>query len=154
MATFMVRARPAAATAATADVPIISLFNPVAGGRRVRVHQVSVSANVAPASQASFYLRRLTDRGTATATVTPGASNALDAGAAPASGVVIDTAWSTAPTAAGVGLVGGTMGAVSGSAAVVPLRGGLELLPGEGVAFYTGNAVAFPVSDWNFLFEE
>lgn len=158
MATFMVRARPAAATAATADTPIVALFNPVAGGRRIRVHQVSVSANIAPAANCSFYLRRLTDDGTPTATVTPDAANALDVGDDPASDFVIDTAWSVAPTAAGTALVGATMGAVAGSMAVIPLRGaagaGLELLPGEGIAFYTGNAVAFPVSDWNFVVEE
>ncbi|HYT45042.1 MAG TPA: hypothetical protein VEP90_22130, partial [Methylomirabilota bacterium] len=81
-------------------------------------------------------LRRITARGTAGSTVTPGISNDSKRGAAPVSGYLLDlAAFTVQPTLDTVDMgIGFTFSAVQGSGLVYPIPGGIEIGPGAGLA--------------------
>lgn len=142
---YSVRGRTAA-TAATADHAIFSIWNPHTT-QRIKLLSVSMFAqSAAPAAGYSARFRRITARGTAGSTVTPGISNHSTRGVAPVSGVLLDlAAFSVQPTLDTVDTVlGYTFAAVQGSGIVLPIPGGLEIGPGAGVAFIQVPATASP----------
>lgn len=154
---YSVRGRNAA-TAATADHAVWSLWNPHST-QRIKLISFSMFAqSAAPAAGWSMRLRRITARGTAGSTVMPGISNHSTRGVAPVSGVLLDlAAFSVQPTLDSVDLaIGYTFAAVQGSGINFPIPGGIELGPGAGVACIQAPAtasVAFEVSaswleDW------
>jgi hypothetical protein len=127
-----------AATAATTDHAIWSLWNPHST-QRIKLIAVSMFAQGgSPASGYSIRLRRITARGTAGSTVTPGISNHSTRGAAPPSGALLDlAAFSVQPTleASSVDFgFGYTFANTQASGLVYPIPGGIEIPPGAGVA--------------------
>ena len=140
---YSVRGR-SAATAATADHAVWGFWNPHST-QRIKLIAFSMFAqSAAPAAGWSGRLRRITARGTAGATVTPGISNHSTRGVAPVSGVLLDlAAYSVQPTLDTVDTVlGYTFANSQGSGLVYPIPGGLEIGPGAGVAFIQVPATA------------
>jgi hypothetical protein len=140
---YSVRGR-SAATAATADHAVWGFWNPHAT-QRIKLIAFSMFAqSAAPAAGWSGRLRRITARGTAGSTVTPGISNHSTRGVAPVSGVLLDlAAYSVQPTLDTVDAVlGYTFAAAQGSGLVYPIPGGLEIGPGAGIAFIQVPATA------------
>lgn len=147
-----------AATAATADHVVWALWNPHST-QRVKVVSFGMFANTAPAAGWAGRLRRITARGTAGSTVTPGIQGHSTRGVAPVSGLLLDLAahsvQPTLDTAPDQGLRF-TFAAVAGSGILQPIPGGVEIGPGAGLAFIQIPAtasVAFDISvswleDW------
>lgn len=86
-----------AATAATARACAANFWNPHAS-KRCRVIRCSWFKTVATADVLCF--ARSTARGTASTTATPNADSAFERDTANSTGMVLDTAWSVAPTIA------------------------------------------------------
>jgi hypothetical protein len=141
------------ATAATIDVAAAVLWNPHAT-IRLRVYEVSWFKTVATADFLSVC--RITARGTQTTSVTPGIANETDRAAAPASGAVIDTAWSAQPTKEGttIPLFRISLPAAVGAGFMLPLGEELEVPPGAGLGFLTPVATILQPADLNFAWAE
>ena len=125
-----------AATAATANHAIWSLWNPHAT-QRIKVVSFSMFAqSAAPAAGFGVRLRRITARGTAGSTITPAITNHHRRVLAPPSGCLLDfAAFGTQPTLEGNDLVlPFVFAAVQGSGIVYPIPAGLEIGPGAGIA--------------------
>jgi hypothetical protein len=150
MARFRVGVRTAVTSGAAGD-PVLNIWNPSAVSF-LRVVQVLICANTAPAVSCAVGLARSTARGTATTTTTPDAENNAQSADAPPSGVVVDTAWSVAPTvAADPTMDRWTLGAAAGAGAV--LSPVVDLGPGKGLAVKALNAVVVPVLDVTIIFD-
>lgn len=144
-----------AATAATADHAICAMWNPHAT-QRVKILQWSLFKAAAGAAGDRIRLRRITARGTAGSTVTPGISNHSERGAAPVSGVLLDlSAYSVQPTLDTIDMgIGWDAAAVAGAGLVYPIPGGIVLPPGAGLAIIQVVATAWPVSEISFSWLE
>jgi hypothetical protein len=133
-----------AATAATADHAVWSLWNPHAT-QRIKLWSFSMYAqSAAPAAGWAGRLRRISARGTPGSTVTPGREAHSTHGVAPVSGVLLDLAAFTGqPT-----LVSGDVSlrfvfpALQGAGVFYTIPGGIEIPPGAGVAFIQVPATA------------
>lgn len=138
-----------AATAAAADAVAAVLWNPHAS-IPVMIRRLILTATSATGH--TFAVRRAATRGTATTTVTPNATNDLANGVVPPSGLVLDTAWSVAPTlVAGPSIAQSNFGAIgqwfnsefSDAAAQFDVAaggwgvGGLLIPPTKGIAITT-----------------
>jgi len=149
-----------AATAATADHAIWTLWNPHAT-QVVKLIAFSMFAQSGtPASGFSCRLRRITARGTPGSTVTPGIANHSTRGVAPPSGVLLDLASFTVqptlePGSVDMG-IGYTFAPANGSGLIYPIPGGIEIPGGAGLAMLqlpAAASVAFEISatwleDW------
>ena len=128
-----------AATAATADHCVWSLWNPHST-QRIKLIAFSMFAqSAAPAAGWSCSLRRIPARGTAGSTGTPNSSNHSIRGVAPPSGALLDLAsfGGSQPTleASSVDFgIGFTFANAQASGLVYPIPGGLEIGPGAGIA--------------------
>lgn len=154
---YTVRGR-SAATAATADHAICTLWNPHAT-QRVKVLQWSLfKQGGAGAAGDSIRLRRISARGTPGSTVTPGISNHSELAAAPVSGLLLDlAAFTTQPTllASSVDMgIGWDAAAVQGAGLVYPIPGGLIIPPGAGIAIIQVAGTAWPASEVAFVWLE
>ncbi|MGH8581298.1 MAG: hypothetical protein ACREWG_00620 [Gammaproteobacteria bacterium] len=145
-----------AATAATADHAIAAFWNPHASQRIKVVSFALFKAGGAGAAGDSFRGRRITVRGTAGSTVTPGIAQHSERGIAPPSGVLLDLAAFTGqPTLDTVDLgIGWTAPAVQGAGIVYPIPGGIVLGPGAGIALIQVAATAWPASEITFSWLE
>ena len=132
------------ATAATADHAIWALWNPHATQRIKLINFAMFARGAAPAAGFNTRLRRISARGTAGSTVTPGISSHSTRGAAPVSGALLDlAAYSVQPTLDGIDLAPGfVFAAVQASGLVYPVPGGLEIGPGAGIACIQVQAAA------------
>ncbi|SRR6266545_5981278 len=144
-----------AATAATADHAICTLWNPHAT-QRIKVVSFGIFVAAAPTGTPEIRLRRTTARGTAGSTVTPGITNHDKNAVAPVSGVLLDlAAFSVQPTLTGVDLGFGWVAPLVLAAGIVyPIPGGIEIGPGAGLAVIQVAAVAWPISDISFSWLE
>jgi hypothetical protein len=150
---YTVRGRTAA-TAATADHGVSAIWNPHAT-QRIKIVQFSLCAAVAPGSASGIKLRRITARGTAGSTVTPGIQHHSQRGVAPPSVCLCDlAAYSVQPTfdTGDLGL-GWILPAVVAAGIIYPIPGGIEVGPGAGLAIVTNAAIIVPASDvaWAWL---
>ena len=142
-----------AATAASADHALASLWNPHATAR-IRLVEISVVATTAPAAGSGLELRRITTRGTPGSTVTPGIQNHDARELAPPSGVLLDLAAFTGqPTLEANGLWGWILGAVIGSGFIYPIPRGLVIPAGAGIALVNRAAIAVPACEVTFVWE-
>ena len=152
---YTVRGR-SAATAATADHALASMWN---GHSTQRIKIVSFAVfkqGGAGAAGDSIRFRRITGRGTAGSTVSPGIQNHSTRVVAPVSGVVLDlAAYSVQPTLDSLDLgFGWTAPAVQGSGIVYPIPGGIEIGPGAGLTIIQVAATAWPASEITFSWAE
>lgn len=138
------------ATAATADHAIFSVWNPSAT-KRIELIELGFFVLTAPAANAGCYLRRITARGTAGSTATPGVPNSYQNDAAPDSGFLLDLAvFTVQPTLAAAPGMGVTMAlpAVIGSGFLYPIPGQILIIPpGTGVALLNRAAVITPAGE-------
>ncbi len=145
---YTVRGRTAA-TAATADHALFAMWNPHAT-QRIKIVSVAIfKQGGAGTAGDSVRYRRITARGTAGSTVTPGIQNHSTRGVAPVSGVLLDlAAYTTQPTLDVSDLIlGWTAPAVQGSGIVYPIPGGVEVGPGAGLAVIQVAATIWPISE-------
>lgn len=142
-----------AATAATANTVAAHIWNPHTT-IRCRLYELSWFKTVGTAD--FMVLWRTTARGTATTTVTPTIDNETDAAFAPPSGLLIDTAWTTAPTVttAAPPLFGMPMPAAVASGFMLPLGEEMEIPPGRGLAIATPVATILQPADLNIAWAE
>ena len=143
-----------AATAATADHAIASLWNPSAT-KRIKVVEFAIFKAGAGAANDSLKLERITTKGTPGSTVTPDADNSAEADAVPDSGAVLDlAAFTVQPTRATPALFGWVAPAVAAAGLVYPFPRGLTIPPGTGLAITQRAATAWPISEVSFVFED
>jgi hypothetical protein len=151
MARYAVGVR-SANTAATADNAAAVLWNP-SGTRPIKLLEVWLSKTVSTADNQA--LVRVTARGTQSTTVTPDADNCFDdTKIAPASGAVVDTAWSAQPTVAAPYIARTNLPAAVGSGFIWVLSVPWTVKPGEGIAIVTPVATILQASDITFVFED
>lgn len=152
---YTVRGR-SAATAATADHAICALWNPHSTTRIKVVSFAIFKQGGTGANGDAVRLRRITARGTAGSTVTPGISNHSNRGVAPVSGVLLDlAAYSGQPTLDSVDMgFGWCAPAVQGAGIVYPIPGGIEIGPGAGLSLIQVAAAAWPASEVAFSWLE
>lgn len=150
---YSVRGRTAA-TAATADHGVATLWNPHST-KRIRVLEFGLCCTAAPSAGASIYLRRASARGTPGSTVTPAIQHAHGRDIAPPSGALLDLAtYSVQPTFETGGFMGWVFAAVAASGLIYPIPRGIEVPPGAGLSMVTAAAVAIPISEVWFQWEE
>lgn len=143
-----------AATAATGDHSICSLWNPHAS-RRIRIVEFAIFKAGAGAANDSARLVRITTRGTAGSTVTPDADNSSEGDSTSPAGALLDlAAFTVQPTLASPGMYGWVAPAVAGAGWQLPIPRGIVLLPGTGLAFVQRAATAWPTSEVTFVFED
>ncbi len=143
-----------AATAATADIAIASLWNPDATDS-ITVLEFGLFKTTAGAAADSLYMERITARGTAGSTVTPDLDNSWGNLVAPPSGALLDLAsYSVQPTSSTPPLFGWVAAAVAGSGLIWPTPRGIKIPPGAGISLCTRVATAWPVSEVYFVWEE
>jgi hypothetical protein len=143
-----------AATAATAGNAIAQVWNPSAS-RSIVVKELSLAFPAAPAAGAGFITRRSTARGTATATVTPGADHHDARLYAPNSGFLIDTAFSAQPTLAAAELSPSwVFAAVAGSGLIYPIPEGITIPPGTGLVLVNRAAIAVAAAEFGCVVDE
>lgn len=139
-------------TAATANNAAAVLWNP-SGSRAIQLREVWCFKTAATADNQA--LVRATARGTQSTTVTPDANTCFsDTKLAPASGAVIDTAWSVQPTVAGTYLARANLPAAAGSGFVWVFSEPWVVKPGEGIALVTPVATILQASDITFVFDD
>jgi hypothetical protein len=143
-----------AATAATADHAITTLWNPDSA-KRIKLIEAGLFKAGAGTSGDSLYMIRTSTRGTAGTTVTPDADNAWDGDDIPSSGALMDlAAFSGQPTLQGPGLFGWVAGAASASGFIWPCPRGIWIPPGKGIALCQRAATIWPTSEAYFEWEE
>jgi len=146
---YSVRGRTGA-TAFTADHASWGFWNPHST-QRIKLIQFSVFPNNASPAGFASRLRRTSARGTPGSTVTPNSSNDSRLAVAPVSGAVLDLgSYSAQPTLLASSVDFGfswTFHRVAGVGFVFPIPGGIEIGPGEGVAFIQVPAAVGPVLD-------
>jgi len=139
-------------TAATGDNAAAVLWNP-SGTRPIQCREVWLfKVNATADFQA---LVRATARGTQTSTVTPDADNCFgDTKITPASGAVVDIAWSAQPTVASPYIARANLPAAAGSGFIWVLSEPWVVKPGEGLAIVTPVATILQASDITFVFDD
>jgi len=145
-----------AATAATDQHAIAAIWNPHAT-KSIIVRELALVAFAAPGAGAGFLVRRISARGTAGSTVTPGAVNETDEdpGTVPQSGYLLDlAAYSVQPTIIAGDLDAWVFAAVAASGIIKPYPEGIWVGAGRGLALVNRAAIAFPTSEVSFLTEE
>ena len=142
------------ATAATIDHAIASVWNPHAT-KRIWLHELSIFAAAAPGAGSGFELRRITTKGTPTATITPDADNSHEDATAPVSGWVLDLGPFTAgqPTLQTPPFFGFVFAAVAASGIILPLRR-IGIPPGTGIALVNRAAIIVPACEVGAVVEE
>lgn len=140
-----------AATAATAGNSAFAIWNPHST-IRIRVVEIAICCNGAPAAGAALAARRATARGTATSTFTPDIDNDIQRMQAPTSGLVLDLTYSAQPTLDASVLFQWTFAAVAASGIIIPME--VTIPNGTGLAFANVAAVAFPISDISVAWKE
>jgi hypothetical protein len=141
------------ATAATQGAVAANLWNPHASNR-VKLYVVSFYKTVATADFTA--LARTTARGTATTTTTPSLENSYRRDTANFSGVVLDTAWSVAPTVAAVATYGYRWvgPAAIGSGFSYPFIQEFIIPPSTGLALVASQAVILNAGDITYEFDD
>lgn len=134
-----------AATAATADNAVASIWNP-STAKRIQVAEIHIAKTTAGAADRPK-LRRISARGTASTTVTAGAGHDCSGDqVAPVSGFLLDVAYSVQPTFKTGDGRQFTVPAAIGAGLMWVFQVGVEIAEGEGLSICTGSALAFPVS--------
>lgn len=143
-----------AATAATADVAIASLWNPDSTDS-ITVLEIGLFKAGAGTANDSLYIERITARGTAGSTVTPDADNAWGNLVTPPSGALLDLAsYSGQPTSSTPPLFGWVAAAAAGSGFQWPTPRGIKIPPGAGISIAQRAATIWPTSEVYFIWEE
>lgn len=146
---------PTAATAATADNAIAQIWNP-SSVRNIMVYEVHCFKTTAGAADIPR-IRRATARGTATLSYTPGISADFDRAVAPTSGAILDLTFSVQPTFEGTasrGIVGALVPGSIGAGIMWVFPRGIIVPAGAGLTIVTGSALAFPVAEVSYIFED
>lgn len=139
----------------TANTQAAALVN-TGTTQRLRILQIAIGVASAPTTAPSFYLSRVTARGTQTTTV---AGNAFDTNDAAAIGTV-DTAWSVAPTFSTTAqLTRGGLSTTAGGWWVWDFRDSPIIVPataGAGLTIVNGNAAGATVGTFtgHIIWEE
>jgi hypothetical protein len=146
------------ATAGTSGHAAATLWNPHST-LAIVVYEISLFATTAPAASAAIAVQRISARGTAGSTVTPGIQNDSQYGAAPSSGSLLDLAvFTVQPTLIGTSVTHALwrfpLAAVIGSGFVQPFPEGIRVPAGAGLAIINAGAVITPASDVSFAFDE
>lgn len=141
------------ATAATADNVAAALWNP-SGSKSIEVVEVHLTKITATADNHS--LIRTSTRGTQSTTVTPDADNAYNRQVTPASGAVLDVAYSAQPTVQGPALARQNLPAAVGAGFMWVFDRPIIVPAGTGLAIAvpTGLSVAIVASDVTFVWDE
>ena len=143
-----------AATAATADHSVFSVWNPDSL-KRITLLELGLFKAGAGAANDSLYVCRTSARGTAGSTVTPDADNAWLGDDVPASGFLLDlAAFSVQPTKGSPNLFGWVASAVAGAGIIWPTPRGIVIPAGTGIAVAQRAATAFPTSEVYAVIEE
>lgn len=143
-----------AATAATADHTIFSLWNPDATDS-LSVFELGIFKAGAGTANDSVYICRITARGTAGSTVTPDADNAWGNLVVPPSGALLDlAAFTVQPTKSTPNIFGWVAAAVVGSGIVWATPRGIKIPPGAGLAVVQRAATIWPTSEVYISWEE
>ena len=136
-----------AATAATLDHAIFSVWNPHAT-QRIKLLSWAIFKEGTGTAGDALRLRRISARGTPGSTVTPTIENHSERGAAPPSGFLLDlSAFTVQPT-----LIAGELGlgwissAFAAAGGIFAIPGGLIIPPGTGMAFLQDKATIWPIS--------
>lgn len=141
------------ATAATANVSVLGIWNPHATLRARLVELHLCAQGAAPTAGASLQLRRISARGTATSTVTPIIENDIQRAQAPTSGLLLDLAYSAQPTlVTSPALWQWSLAAVVSSGVIVPIE--LTIPPGTGLTLATVGATVHPATDVSIAWKE
>jgi hypothetical protein len=140
-------------TAASIGAPAAILWNPH-GTNRVRCFKYSWFKTVATLD--FLAIARVTARGTASTTTTPSLENSYRRDTSNFSGIVLDTAWSVAPTIAAAATYGNRWvgPAAIGAGFVWPFIGEYIIPPGTGLAIVAAQAVALQPGDVTFEFDD
>lgn len=138
---------PTAATAATADNAIFSLWNP-SSARSIFVKELHLFKTTIGAADIPN-IRRISAKGTVTTSFAGAIEADFDHAIAPVSVAEIDLAFSVQPTFAGTaarGLLGACVGAAIGAGMMWVFEEPIQVKAGTGLCVATGSALAFPVS--------
>jgi murein DD-endopeptidase MepM/ murein hydrolase activator NlpD len=146
------------ASAATAGHGVAAVWNPHST-LAIVVYEISLFATTAPAAGSTVALQRISARGTAGSTITPGIQNDTQYGAAASSGAVLDLAtYTVQPTVIGTSVTHAMwrfpLAAVIGSGFVQPFPEGIRVPAGAGLAIIAAAAVIVPASDVSIAFDE
>jgi murein DD-endopeptidase MepM/ murein hydrolase activator NlpD len=146
------------ASAATAGHGVAAIWNPHST-LAITVYELSLFATTAPAAGSTVALQRISARGTAGSTITPGIQNDTQYGAAPSSGSLLDLAtYTVQPTVIGTSVTHALwrfpLAAVIGSGFVQPFPEGIRVPAGAGLAIIAAAAVIVPASDVSIAFDE
>lgn len=153
MAGYSVRGRTVA-SAATAAHGVATLWNPHST-QRITVREVGYVAAAAPGAGAGVVLQRITARGTAGSTVTPGIAQDYDRAVAPVSGALLDLAtYTVQPTAEGAGLMAWVLAAVAASGFIYVPQKPITVPPGAGLSLLNSAAIIVPAGDAWFSWDE
>lgn len=153
MSVFSVRGRTAATTA-TLDHTVAQLWNPHTTSR-IAVLEFGLCCTAGPAAGASIYLRRTTSTGTAGSTVTPAIQQGFQRDCVPQSGCLLYlAAFTVQPGFETYGFMGWVFANVAASGLIYPIPRGIEIPPGTGLAIVTAAAIAIPISEVWFQWEE
>lgn len=139
------------ASGATIDNAAFGLWNPH-GSKAIYVRELWVFTTTATAM--NLGLQRTSAAGTPVVTVTPDADNAYDRRAVPPSGALAYMDFSAEPTLQGPDLWRGISPAVIGAGFVIPFPEPFVVPFGTGLYGLTKVAVAFPVSDVTWVWDE
>jgi hypothetical protein len=144
------------ATAAAADHAGAALWNPHAS---VRLEVVALEWFKTVATVDNLAIVRLSARGTAGSTVTPGAQSGIVTQAVPPSGALLDlAAYSVQPTIIGTGTARyirrTNLPAAIGSGVMWMFTEPIEIPPGQGLAVITPAAVILQPADVSFEWKE
>lgn len=146
---------PTVAPAATADLAITALWNPSTDDC-LYVHQIFLMKTAAGGADIPR-LRRITTEGTTVVTFTPGIQHEWSRQIAPPSGARLIGDWSAEPTlegTAGRGIVSAVIPGTAGSGMIWVFRRPIKIPAGMGLALVTGSALAFPISQATWVWEE
>lgn len=121
-----------------------SCWNP-SGTRRIRLLEVSFFIHDFDLLGETWFLQRITARGTAGSTFTPGANSSEQADSAPPSGFVIDSPpFSVQPTKSAAALYApGAIGNAMDNGFLLPLPRSLIIKPGSGVGIFFRPSAGF-----------
>lgn len=154
MSAYSVRGRTAA-TVATLNHAIAAIWNPHAT-QRICVTEIGLTKQGGAGTAGdAIYVTRISARGTAGSTVTPGIAQDHGRSIAPPSGFLMDlAAYSVQPTLDGVGMRGFTLAAVQASGLIIPLPRSIELPAGTGLAICQAAATIMPICEVHFEVED
>ena len=146
---------PTAATAATADNAIASLWNP-STAKSIFVKEAHLFKTTAGAADI-VNVRRITAKGTITTSFAGAIEADFEHAIAPVSVAELDLNFSVQPTFAGTaarGLAGAVVPAAIGSGIMWVFETPIQVKAGNGLCLCTGSALAFPVSIATFIWFE